>query len=99
MLQYTGHPLIDIGIAAITAHVRKRHPEDLTAADLTQVAEYIEQQYVKSPLRGHLTMAFTSNAWFIQDAFNPDRPELSPEKRAERRATRDRWAANHLRQW
>jgi CRISPR-associated protein Cst1 len=99
MLHYTGHPFIDIGIAAITAHVRKRRPEELTTDDLTHVAAYIEQQYIKSPLRGHLTMAFTSNAWFIQDAFNPDRPELSAEKSAERRATRDRWAANHLRQW
>ncbi len=99
MLQYTGHPFIDIGIAAITAYVRKRRPEELTTDDLMHVAAYIEQQYIRAPLRGHLTMAFTSNAWFIQDAFNPDRPELSAEKSAERRATRDRWAANHLRQW
>lgn len=99
MLQYTGHPFIDIGIAAITAHAKKSQPENITVDDMAQVAAYIEQQYIKPPLRGHLTMAFTSNAWFIQDAFNPDKPELSAEKRIERRATRDRWAANHLRQW
>jgi CRISPR-associated protein Cst1 len=44
-------------------------------------------------------MAFTSNAWFIQDAFNPDKPGLANDKRAERKATRERWAAHHLRQW
>lgn len=99
MLRYTGHPFVDVGIAAITAYTKNRHSEELTAEDLAHVSEYIEQHYIRSPLRGHLTMAFTSNAWFIQDAFNPDRPELSAEKRAERRATRDRWAANHLRQW
>lgn len=99
MLRYTGHPFIDIGVATITAFVDKRSPEDVTAQDLEAVVAFIEQNYVRPPLRGHLTMAFTSNAWFIQDAFNPDRPELTPEKRVERRATRDRWAAHHLRQW
>lgn len=99
MLTYTGHPFIDVGLLAITAHANKRRIADLTATDLDLVARYVEQNYVHPPLRGHLTMAFTSNAWFVQDAFNPDKPELSKEKRAERRATRDRWAAHHLRQW
>ncbi|NTV62007.1 MAG: type I-B CRISPR-associated protein Cas8b1/Cst1 [Oscillochloris sp.] len=99
MLSYTGHPFIDVGLAAIAAHAGKRRVGDLTAADLDQVARYVEQNYVRPPLRGHLTMAFTANAWFVQDAFNPDKPELSEEKRAERRATRERWAAHHLRQW
>jgi CRISPR-associated protein Cst1 len=99
MLHYTGHPLIDIGMAAIAAYAKKRRPEDVTIDDLSAVATYIEQNYVRAPLRGHLTMAFTSNAWFIQDAFNPDKPDLTPEKRAERQATRARWAAHHLRQW
>jgi CRISPR-associated protein Cst1 len=44
-------------------------------------------------------MAFTSNAWFIQDAFNPEKPGLSEEERAKRRATRDDWASRHLLQW
>lgn len=44
MLRYTGHPFIDVGIAAILAHVRKRQPEELTTDDLTQVVAYIEQQ-------------------------------------------------------
>jgi len=99
MLRYTGHSFVDVGIAAITAHAQRRQPEDVTTADLALVAEYIEQNYIRAPLRGHLTMAFTSNAWFIQDGFNPDKPELSTEKRTERRATRDRWAAHHVRQW
>lgn len=99
MLTYTGHPFIDVGIAAVMAHTKRRRPEDVTSDDLARVAEYIEENYIVPPLRGHLTMAFTSNAWFIQDAFNPDKPDLSTEKREERRATRARWAAHHLRQW
>ncbi len=99
MLKYTGHPFVDVGVAAITAFVNKRQPQGITPDDLDRVVAYIENNYVRSPLRGHLTMAFTSNAWFIQDAFNPDKPDLSSEKRAERRNIRDRWAAHHTRQW
>src|SRR5579863_2956889 len=99
MLTYTGHPFIDVGVAAITAFAQKRHPEDITPEDLEQVVAYIERNYVLPPLRGYLTMAFTSNAWFIQDAYNPDKPGLSAEERAKRQATRQDWATRHLRQW
>src|SRR5258706_7938814 len=99
MLTYTGHPFIDVGVAAATAFVGKRHPEEVTYEDLEKVVKYIEQNYVRPPLRGYLTMAFTSNGWFIQDAFNPEKPGLSEEERAKRRATRDDWANRHLRQW
>lgn len=98
MPSYTGHPFVDVGLATMAAYRGKRLSE-LHDEDFIAVADYIEQNYIIPPLRGHLTMAFTSNAWFIQDAFNPDKPELSTEKRAERRATRDRWAAKHTRQW
>ena len=99
ILTYTGHPFIDDGVAAITAFVGKRRPEEVTPEDLEKVVKYIEQNYVRPPLRGYLTMAFTSNAWFIQDAFNPEKPGLSEDERAKRRATRDDWANRHLRQW
>ncbi len=98
-LDFTGHPFIDVGLAAITAYVDKRSIADLTESNLDSAASYIEKNYVRPPLRGYLTMAFTSNAWFVQDAFNPNKPGLSTEKRAEIQATRDRWARNHLRQW
>jgi len=99
MFNYTGHPFIDVGIAAITTFAGKRRPEEVTPEDLEKVVKYIEQNYVRPPLRGYLTMAFTSNGWFIQDAFNPDKPGLSEEERAKRRATRDDWAHRHLHQW
>ena len=65
MLNYTGHPFIDVGVAAITAYVQKLRPEEVTPEDLEKVVKYIEQNYVRPPLRGYLTMAFTSNGWFI----------------------------------
>ena len=99
MLNYTGHPFIDVGDAAITAFVGKRRLEEVTPEDLEKVVKYIELNYVRPPLRGYLTMAFTSNAWFIQDAFNPEKARLSEEERTKRRTTRDDWANRHLHQW
>ncbi len=76
MLRYTGHPLVDVGVATITAFVGKTDPALVTEADLDRVADYIEREYVQKPLKSFLTIAFTSNSWFAQFAF-----ESQPEKR------------------
>jgi CRISPR-associated protein Cst1 len=98
-LRYTGHPFVDVGVAAITAYAERTASEEVTEEDLEKVADFIERYYVRPPLRGHLTMAFTSNAWFIQDAYNPEKPGLSAEDRQARKKTRKDWADRHLRQW
>ena len=99
MLKYTGHPLVDVGVATITAFVGKRDPTQLTEVDLNKVVDYITREYVRQPLKSFLTVAFTSNAWFNQDAYNPDKPGLSAEEREKRRQKREKWAKHHLRQW
>lgn len=99
MLNYTGHPFVDVGVATITAFAGKKVPAEVTADDLSAVADYIEQNYIRNPLRAFLTVAFTSNAWFVQDAYNPDRPELTVDERNARRARRKEWADLHLRAW
>ena len=71
MLKYTGHPLVDVGIATITAFVDKRHPDELTEADLDEVADYITREYVQYPLKSFLTVAFL-NAGYLQPRFTPD---------------------------
>ncbi|NJL05958.1 MAG: type I-B CRISPR-associated protein Cas8b1/Cst1 [Chloroflexaceae bacterium] len=98
-LTYTGHAFVDIGLAVLTAFVGKTDPYDLTEADLEQVAAYIAANYVKLPLKAHLTMAFTSNAWFAQDAYNPDKENLTAAQRAERTAKRLLWRTRHTDQW
>ena len=105
MLNYTGHPLVDVGIATITAFAEgddpeKDDPTKLTETELEKIADFMSEQYVRDPLKSFLTVAFTSNAWFIQDAYNPDnKPNLSTEKREQLRQERDKWANHHLRQW
>lgn len=98
-LSYTGHPFVDVGMAAITAFVDKLHFSEVTDADLEKVVAYIEQNYVRPPLFGHLTMAFTINAWFNQDRFNPNKPNLSGEERVARQTERETWRDAHLHQW
>jgi CRISPR-associated protein Cst1 len=76
VLNYTGHPLVDVGLAAIVAFADKEHPEELGEADLDKIAAFMAQQYVKNPLRGFLTVAFP-NSGFTQPAFfsQPDKQQ------------------------
>lgn len=77
MLKYTGHPLIDVGIATITALAEKFEPADLTDADLERVAEYLTREYTRQPMKSFLTVAFP-NSGFTQPAY-----ESTPERRLE----------------
>lgn len=76
MLTYTGHPLIDVGVATITAFAGKRDPSLLTLQDLESIASYMEENYIVDPLKSFLTVAFTSNSGFSQPAY-----DKAPEKR------------------
>ena len=77
LLEYTGHPLFDVGAATIAEFVRKRNLALITEADLDKVADFLAQQYVINPLKSFLTVAFP-NSGFTQPAF-----EKVPQKRAE----------------
>ena len=75
MLKYTGHPLVDVGMATIAAFAGKCDPARLTAGDLDKMADYITREYTRQPLRSFLTVAFP-NSGFTQPAYNKQ-----PEKR------------------
>lgn len=68
MLSYTGHPLVDVGVATITAFAGKKEPSSLTLADLDKIADYMERNYIVDPLKSFLTVAFP-NSGFTQPAF------------------------------
>ena len=76
MLRYTGHPIVDVGVATIAAFANKIDPSEVTTADLIDIADYIEQQYSKNPMKSFLTVIFP-NSGFTQPAF-----DKQPEKRA-----------------
>ncbi|MGB3060161.1 MAG: type I-B CRISPR-associated protein Cas8b1/Cst1, partial [Anaerolineae bacterium] len=75
MIRFTGHPLVDVGVAVITLFNRRQRPEELTEADLERMADYVTAEYVRQPLKSFLTVAFP-NSGFTQPAF-----EKTPERR------------------
>lgn len=77
MMNWTGNPYVDIGLAAILAFCQVDEPQLLTPSDLNDVATWLADNYARNPLKSFLTVAFTSNAWFSQ-------PSFSDEKRIER---------------
>lgn len=74
-LDYTGHPLFDVGLAAIVACAEKEYPAELTEDDLNKAATFIEDHYTRQPLTSFLTTSLM-NSDFTQPAF-----EKKPERR------------------
>lgn len=70
-LRYTGHPIFDVGLAAITAYARKSDPAKLTETDLEDVAGFIERYYTQPPLSAFLTISLMNSA-FTQPAYKDD---------------------------
>jgi CRISPR-associated protein Cst1 len=73
MLKYTGYPLLDVGVATITAFADKSDPAEVTADDLNSIAAYIEREYSKNPMKSFLQLTF-QNSGFVN-------PTMGSEKR------------------
>lgn len=73
-LDYTGHPLFDVGLATIVAYANKDRPIALNKEDLEKVAQFIEEHYTEQPLTSFLTVSLM-NSDFTNPAFkdNPAR--------------------------
>ncbi len=65
-LQWTGHALVDVGIAGVCAFSQRTRPEEVTLADLDRVSEFIIDTYYQQKLGTYLTCVFTNNASFTQ---------------------------------
>lgn len=75
MLKWTGHPLVDVGVATVVAFSGKHLPEEVTVEDLDHLAEYLAERYVSGGLTSYLSSVFTMNAVYTQ-------PSWEKEKRA-----------------
>ncbi len=72
-LDYTGHPLFDVGLATIVEYSEKEYPPELTEDDLHKVAKFIEENYTEQPLTSFLTTSLM-NSDFTQPAFKDNMP-------------------------
>lgn len=63
MLSFTGHPLVDVGVAAITALSNKKEPAELNENDLQEAGEFLERVYFDEGWRGVLSVIFQNSAY------------------------------------
>jgi len=72
VLTYTGHPLVDVGVATLTAYARRDQPHTLTGDDLNSAAAWLAKLYTEpGPMRGLGRGMVFLNAGYTSSA-NPD---------------------------
>ena len=64
-MDWTGHALVDVGIAAVCAMTGKEDPTRLTLEDLDAAAEEMERYYFSGALTSYLTCVFM-NSEYVQ---------------------------------
>lgn len=72
-MRYTGHPLVDAGVAAITAHAGRERPEDLTPGDLEAWAATSLRLYASETAKLAMNQLFTKNFAYIHPSMKPPR--------------------------
>lgn len=80
-MKYTGHPLLDVGIATIVAFAEKESPEEVVPEDLERIADYMADNYTVPPMRGYLTVAFPNSGYTLPNFFeHPDKQQYYADK-------------------
>jgi CRISPR-associated protein Cst1 len=64
-LAWTGHALVDVGIAGMLAFAGRTRPEELTLEDLDAAADFMVEHYYSGKLLSYLTCVFM-NSSFVQ---------------------------------
>jgi CRISPR-associated protein Cst1 len=72
-LFWTGHALIDVGVAGVCAFSGRKRPQDVTLEDLDNVSDFLVDTYYQDKLGTYLTCVFM-NSSFVQ-------PNEKPPKR------------------
>lgn len=63
ILDWTGHPLVDVGIATLCAMVNKDDPRKLTLTDLDHAADEMAEYYFSGLMTSYNSCVFTMNAY------------------------------------
>jgi CRISPR-associated protein Cst1 len=86
-LAWTGHALVDAGLAGLLAFAEKTEPAALTPEDLDRAADFMVESYYSGKLLSYLTCVFM-NASFVQPKEGRDKREafISHYLRAHRAA-------------
>lgn len=68
ILRWTGHPLVDAGVAALTVFADKRDPAQVTDEDIRKYAKFAEDYYLSGDLSKTVDVLFTRNS-FLNPSF------------------------------
>src|SRR5438105_12703073 len=71
-LEFTGHALVDVGIAGLCAFARRREPGELTLEDLDAASDFMETRYYGGGLGTYLSCVFM-NSSFVQPSEGADK--------------------------
>lgn len=63
-LRWTGHPLIDMGVAGLTVFAQKRNPEEVTGTHLEEFVTWAEIAYQTKEMEYFVQQAFGRNRFF-----------------------------------
>lgn len=63
-LRWTGHALVDIGVAGLCVLCGRDSPEDMTLTDLDKASDFIATHYFSGALDPYLTVVFTNNSGY-----------------------------------
>lgn len=69
-IHWTGHPLVDVGLATLCAMADKSDPEQLTGQDLDKAAQQMSEYYFSGLMNSYLTCVFMNSA-YVQPAMKP----------------------------
>jgi CRISPR-associated protein Cst1 len=75
LLNWTGNPLVDVGIATLCVMTNRDTPQEITMGDLDAVADEMAEIYSSGIMTNYNSCVFTMNAY--------DNPSSSPEKKKE----------------
>lgn len=75
VLRWTGHALVDVGIAGVCAFAKRAEPAKVTLEDLDRIADFLRETYYNGKLLSYLSCVFM-NASFTQ-------PNEGSEKRTQ----------------
>jgi CRISPR-associated protein Cst1 len=67
MVHWTGHPLVDVGLATLCAMANKKDAQDLTNDDLDGAAEEMAEYFFSGSMNSYLTCVFMNSA-YVQPA-------------------------------
>lgn len=69
-LHWTGHPLVDMGVAGLTVFAEKRRPEDVTEAHLEAFSSWAKTAYFTKELTAWISIVFGTN--FLNPSWKPE---------------------------